>query len=50
MQKVKNKMENESDEQFIIVQAAIETNKQEIKSNNTQDDPRSEERRVILGK
>ena len=34
MPKVSNKMDNKYDENFIVLQAAIEDNKQEIKSKN----------------
>ena len=33
-----NKMDNESDEQFIIMQGKIEANKQEMKSNKQDSD------------
>ena len=38
MSKLTNKMENIYDEQFIIVQAAIEYNKQEMKANKQDSD------------
>ena len=38
MPKVTNNMDNNSDEQFIIMQAAIEYNKQEIKANKQDSD------------
>ena len=38
MPKVSNKMENKSDEQFIIMQSVIETNKQEMKDNKKDSD------------
>ena len=38
MPKGSNKMENKSDEQFIIMQAVIETNKQEMRDNKKDSD------------
>ena len=38
MSNLTNKMENIYDEQFIIVQAAIEYNKQEMKANKQESD------------
>ena len=38
MPKVSNNMDNKSDEQFIIMQAAIETKKQEMRFNKQDSD------------
>ena len=38
MPKVSNKMDKNPDEQFIIIKAAIDSNKQEMKSNKKDSD------------
>ena len=38
MPKVSNKMDKNSDEQFIIIQAEIDSNKQEMKANKQDSD------------
>ena len=38
MKKVRNKMDNKSDEQFIIIQSVIESNKHYMKSNKEDSD------------
>ena len=53
MKKVSNSMDNQSYEQFIIMQATIESNKQEIKINKQDSDEKMtkfiEDFKAILG-